>query len=460
MTKTLQAAQAILLTAGTSFLMLAPFCVAAAAADLSPEEKKVVCYDRATCQITSITDAGKGDKGQRLRIADLVLGMEDRPAYFPEEGCMSTDAALEGSEDKRDGGREIWLLADGEQPVKLLPLCNDGYGSAMVGYDDIAIADNRLTHTQSGGSAWRWDSSKTFQLSPLRLIGESDCSYHSASPSTAELTIVDRNKLEARAFAPAPRQDWSDAEIGCPTVEADFAQPLQSRPTPDVVAAYAVPMPFDVDPSPLSEGTTLGSCGLALNGAGNNGFLIYGKPSNDAETAEMRVIAETNRSILIQIRDPLAKAAQQAAVGKSWIKEPHVEIWTAAEGELPEGDAEQGPEKIYYQIGVSLEGKVNVGAGKPAILPAVTRWSGKDEQQRDVTVLRLTWPEEAALIYGLGIVYSQAQDGKQVRLISTAPIEKNKPLFLPSIWHNSQDESGAPGGVCEYSGDSHQLDLN
>lgn len=444
------------LLAGTALIVLAlawPYL--ARAEELSPDEKKLVCADRPTCQVRSVTAAGKNAKGEKLRIADLVFGLADIPNYFPQEGCRSTEEALENM-DKVDGGREIWLLADGAQPLKLLPMCNDGYGSAQMGYDDIEISDNRLTHTQSGGSAWRWDVATTFQLSPLALIGERNCSYHNASPATGELMVVDRRTLEARAYAPAPRKDWSEAEIGCPTPATDFAKPLDPQPDAETVAGYAVPMPFDVDPSPLPEGTTLGTCGLSVKSDGSKGFLIHGKAAAAADAAEMRVIAETGKSLLIQVRDPLAAKAD---AGASWIKQPHVEIWTAAEGELFEGDAEQGPEKQYFQLGIGLDGKVNVGAGQPAALPKVTSWQAKDEEGRDVTVLRVTWEDEAALIYGLGIVYSQAEGGKQARLISTAPIKKNKPLFLPTIWHNSQDESGAPGGACEFSGESHQLDL-
>nr|WP_298687550.1 hypothetical protein [uncultured Dongia sp.] len=431
--------------------------MSAHAADLTPDEQKIICEERATCQVVGVNDAGKGKGGEALRVAEIVLGFADLPNYFPEEGCRSTEAALEAM-DKVDGGREIWLLAGTARPLKLLPLCNDGYGSAMMGYDDIAIADNRLVHTQSGGSAWRWNTSKTFQLSPLRLIAEDNCSYHNAVPSTGTFMTVDRRTLEARAYAPAPRDDWTNAEIGCPTPAVDFAKPLQPQPAPDVVAAYAVPVPFDVDPSPLPQGTTLGTCGLSLTSDGNKGFMIFGKPAASEDAAELRVIGETGTSLIIQVRDPLAAAARQAAEGLSWIKAPHVEIWTT-ESQLFEGDASKGPEHKYFQIGIGLDGMVHVGAGKPTVLPKVTTWPGKDEQERDVTVLRVTWPDDAALVYGVGVVYSQASEAKQLRLVSNAPIIKNKPLFLPGMWHNSQDESGAPGGACEFSGDTHQLDL-
>jgi hypothetical protein len=430
----------------------------ALAADLTPEETKLLCQERPTCALVAVRDAGTGEKGERLRIADLVFGLADIPNYFPQEGCRSTDAALEAM-DRMDGGREIWLLADNAQPVKLLPLCNDGYGSAMMGFDDITIADNRLTHTQGGGSAWRWTVNRTFQLSPLALIAEDSCSYHNAAPNTGAFMAVDRRTLEARAYAPAPRDDWSDAEIGCPTPVVDFQKPLEPQPEPDVVAAYAVPVPFDLGASALPAGTTLGTCGLSLRSDGSKGFLIHGKPATADDAAELRVIGESTRSLLIQIRDPLAADATKAAAGKSWIKAPHVEIWTATEGELFDGDASAGPERQYFQIGITLDGKVETGMGEMPALPSVTTWPGKDELGRDVTVLRVAWEDEAALVYGVGVVYSQAKDGKQQRLVSNAPILKNKPLFLPGMWHNARDESGVPGGVCEFSGESHQLDL-
>ena len=49
---------------------------------------------------------------------------------------------------------------------------------------------------------------------------------------------------------------------------------------------------------------------------------------------------------------------------------------------------------------------------------------------------------------GLGVVYSQPQNGKQARLISTAGIVKNRPLFLPTVWAHQAEESGQGGAHC------------
>src|SRR6185295_20083168 len=73
------------------------------------------------------------------------------------------------------------------------------------------------------------------------------------------------------------------------------------------------------------------------------------------------------------------------------------------------------------------------GAGKPA-LPKVVRWTGKDEQGRAVTVLRLDWADEFALASGVVIAYSQGEGGRQARLWATGPIRKNRPGYLPTLF--------------------------
>lgn len=444
------------LLAGICSLALAAPC-SSFAADLSAEERDAVCGERQSCEIVAVTDAGTAADGTTQRVVEVILGLGDQTNDLPEEGCRSTEAALGGGE--LDGGREFWLLADNAAPRQVLALCNDGYGASGVGEDIVEITPNQITHRQYGGSAWRWDVAKKIRLSPLMVIEEASCSYHNASPGIAELTIVDRTRLEARSYGwLAENLAVDDISIGCPEVVADFTKALEPQPAPAVIAAYAVPAPFAADASQLPEGTTLGSCGLALTSDGANGFLIHGAPAASDDRAEMRVIAETASSLLIQIRDPLAVEARKSASGLSWVKAPHVEIWTAREGDGIADDASI-PRKQYDQIGIGLDGTVNRGAGKPEKLPRVATWPAKDEEGRDVIVLRVTWDDEYGFLNGLGLVYSQAQDGKQMRLVANAPIRKNKPLFLPGIWSNYPEDAGLPNGGCTYSGESLRLDL-
>lgn len=426
----------------------------AIAGDLSDGERQAICGDRATCQVVAVSGAGTGQDGEALRVAEIVLGLADRPDYFPEEGCRSTEAALGG--DAPDGGREIWLLAGDAAPRLLLPLCNDGYGAAGMGEDVIEVGPNQLVHSQYGGSAWRWHSVKTIRLSPLKVTREESCSYHNVAPGSGETVIVNRDTFEARAFGFVTEgKNEDDLSIGCPEGAADFTQTLDPQPDAETLAAYALPAPFSLDAAQLPEGTTLGTCGLVLKSDGSKGLLIYGKPADPANAAELRVIVETPSSLLIQVRDPLAAAETSAA---SWVKAPHVEIWSGRASDTYEGYPTL-PEKEYDQIGITLDGQMHEGVGKLEKLPAVTAWAGKDELGRDVTVMRVAWNPEFGLPSGLGVVYSQAEGGKQARLVSSAPIVKNKPLFLPGVWSTYPEETGIPNGECEYSGDSLQLDL-
>lgn len=433
------------------------FALAAApafAAELSDSEFQAICGARATCTVAAISDAGKGKSGQTLRVADIVLGLGDRPDHFPEEGCRSTQEALES--EARDGGREIWLLAGDAAPRLLLPLCNDGYGAAGMGEDLIEVGPNQLVHSQYGGSAWRWTSVKTIRLSPLKVTREESCSYHNVAPGSGETVVVNRDTFEARAFAFAIEgRNEEDLLMGCPEAKVDFAQALDPQPDDETLAGYALPAPFALDAAQLPEGTTLGTCGLALTSDGGKGLLVHGTPATGDAAAELRVIVETPNSLLIQVRDPLAVAAGAA---ESWVKAPHVEIWASRVSDLYEADLTL-PQKQYDQIGITLDGKVHEGVGKLEKLPTTKVWAARDERLRDVTVMRVSWDGEFGLPSGLGIVYSQAEGGKQARLVASAPISRNKPLFLPNIWSTSPEETGIPNGECEYSGDSLQLDL-
>ena len=428
--------------------------VPAVAADLSDPERAAICGERSTCTVVAVSNAGTGKDGESLRIAEIVLGQADRPDYFPEEGCRSTEAALSG--EVLDGGREIWLLAGDQAPRLLLPLCNDGYGAAGMGEDVIEVGPNQLIHRQYGGSAWRWSSVKTIRLSPLKVVLEESCSYHNVAPGSGETFVVNRDTFEARAFAFATEgRSEDELSMGCPEAAADFAQALDPQPDAETLGAYALPAPFSLDAAQLPEGTTLGTCGLALMSDGSKGLLVHGKPADAKDAAELRVIVETPNTLLLQIRDPLAPAETAAA---SWVKAPHVEIWSSRVSEIYEGDPTL-PQKAYDQFGVTLDGKVHEGAGKLAKLPTVKVWPARDEQDRAVTVMRIVWDLEAGLPAGLGVVYSQAEGGKQARLVASAPIVRNKPLFLPGIWSNYPEETGIPNGECEFSGESLQLDL-
>ncbi|TDQ84260.1 hypothetical protein A8950_0808 [Dongia mobilis] len=419
------------------------------AADLAASEMDAICGDRAGCQIIAVSDAGRGATGADQRVAEIVLALDPAMVEQGEVGCRSTEAALAGGDP--DGGREFWLLAGDAAPVQILSLCNDGYGASGVGEDLVEIGDNIVTHSQYGGSAWRWQVSKTIRLDPLAVLREESCSYHNVAPGSGRLTLVDHTTLSAREYGwvVAGRAE-DDLPMGCPEAPADATLPLPPQPAGETLAGYAVPAPFAADASQMPEGTTLGSCGLSLATDGARGFLIHGAAAAPERAAELRVIAETENALLIQVRDPLAS---DNAGATSWVGQPHVEIWTAQEG-AGDGATE------HVQIGITLDGLVHEGKGKLAQPPAVTSWPALDELGREVTVLRVVWADPYGFLAGLGVVYSQAEGGRQKRLVANAPIRKNTPLFLPGVWSHYPDDSGIPNGGCAFTGEPPRLDLD
>jgi hypothetical protein len=419
-----------------AILVLFP-AAASQAAPPTPEQKAAVCGSRGTCEILAVTPAGKGPDGAALAVAEVKLGLADRGEYAPDEGCRS-------GEEENDGGREYWLLQANEPPRQLLALCNDGYGASGVGYDEVTVGDNVLVHRQGGGSAWRWDATTTYNLSPSRTLAERDCSFHTLTPWSGTLLDIDYERLEARAVkwreGDAKAMEEEDS-LGCPDWPDGAFGPT---PAAKVYGALPVPAPLAEGASP-PDGTALVDCVLRLSTDGTNGFLVHGKPADASAAAEIRVAALGYNGLLVQVFDPTAQAETKAAVGKSWIHRPHIEIWTSEEAFT---DEEQVlPTKLYHQVGVGLDGEVNAGVGKPA-LPTASVSSAKDEQGRTVTVLRLAWDDEYTLLDGLGVVYSQSQGGKQARLVANAGIVKNKPLFLPTIWSLQSGEGDETGVRC------------
>jgi hypothetical protein len=99
-----------------------------------------------------------------------------------------------------------------------------------------------------------------------------------------------------------------------------------------------------------------------------------------------------------------------------------------------------------------LDGAVHRGIGKPSPPPKVERWTARDERARPVTVLRIVWPDEYALIHGVTVVYSQAEAGKQARLVSTAGFANNRPLYVPDILSLAGRPSTSDAGLCRVVG--------
>ncbi len=413
------------------------FVIAAAAAGLgaslatassgpppvSGADKAAICGKRSTCAITRLRDAGRDEHGGALVIAEVHFGIKDRPGDAPDGGCDSFAG------EKGNGGTEYWL-ASSRPPLKVLALCNDGYGAADVGEDEVSVGANRLIHRQSGGSNWRWDVTTVLSLSPFRELKETGCSYFDGDGSQAVVTESDRVRFRAVAVAKDRRAQWADDDTGCPSVpQKMFDQPLP-RPAPKLVSAYNI-----VAPGPeaangtsgslmldtLPKGDALGTCAMRFATDGTGSFVVFGKPAGAGRAAEVRAVVLASQTLVIQVFDP---APAGAPAGKTWIAGSHVEIWTPKDATAP---AARGN---LDQIAVDLDGTVHKGVGDAPPVD-VKHWQARDEKGRSVGVIELRWKDNYTLPLGLAVAYSQAEGGRQARLASTTGMEHGLPIFLP-----------------------------
>ena len=393
-------------------------------------QSAAICGTRTTCKVEKTHDAGKSPAGTSLAVVEVRLGLADKPRD-QDQGCINGNA--------RDGGVEYWLLDGKATPKQVLQLCNDGYGSSGVGEDEVEVGPNRLVHHQYGGSAWRWSMDVTYSLAPFRALTEQDCSYHNGSEQSGTLTDIDYRTRLVRALAKDSTR--RDLGIGCPSWPKP-PQTFAARIDADTVGAYPVVAPGLPDKAAIPAGTALGNCVPSMTTAGDNGFVVWGKPAAADLAAEIRTIGVGSNTLIVQVFDPVPAAAPS---GGSWIHQPHLEIWVGQNDEqintmLPLGQ--------MTQTGITLDGAVHRGVGKPGPPPRVERWLARDERSRPVTVLRLVWPDEFALIHGVTVVYSQAESDKQARLVSTAGFAGNRPIYVPDVQTLAGRPSTSDSGLC------------
>ena len=393
-------------------------------------QSAAICGTRTTCKVEKTHDAGKSPAGTSLAVVEVRLGLADKPRD-QDQGCINGNA--------RDGGVEYWLLDGKATPKQVLQLCNDGYGSSGVGEDEVEVGPNRLVHHQYGGSAWRWSMDITYSLAPFRALTEQDCSYHNGSEQIGTLTDIDYRTRLVRALAKDSTR--RDLGVGCPSWPKP-PQTFAARIDADTVGAYPVVAPGLPDKAAIPAGTALGNCVPSMTTAGDNGFVVWGKPAAADLAAEIRTIGVGSNTLIVQVFDPVPAAAPS---GGSWIHQPHLEIWVGQNDEqintmLPLGQ--------MTQTGITLDGAVHRGVGKPGPPPRVERWLARDERSRPVTVLRLVWPDEFALIHGVTVVYSQAESDKQARLVSTAGFAGNRPIYVPDVQTLAGRPSTSDSGLC------------
>ena len=398
-----------------------------------------VCGARKPCDVLSLKPAGQApdEPAVKLWVAELTTepaAANDAEAPKNPEGCVPFEHWLVRSRGP--------LIAERRE---LLRVCNNGYGAAGIGEDEIAVAPNQFTHVQRGGSAWRWENSHVLDLSPLRLHREASWTGSTVS-AVAERSTFDWADFRGRVRwykpecppgggPPPPAED----ELGIVTNDSD-------------TRAYVYdPIPLVTIAEPFRAGAwktiPLGSCAPPFDGVGSRGFITHGA-AGDPRDAAMRVVASANAAkgtteLFIEVVDdvftgPTAK----------WLYDDHIELWLKDEDPDPSdlclpGSAGGGAGRLrQWAIGLA-DGKLYAGHHATADSITVDRATGKDETGRASVRLRVTLAVPA--LDAITVVYSDGDDGKtQERLIATSKLTFAKGQTLGHLRPIATEEA-----VCE-----------
>jgi hypothetical protein len=387
---------------------------------------RTLCGARKPCKLVETRGAGVGAVAEDLTVYELQLAKD------ADDGCERFEYWLVSS-------RAGKLLS--VQP--LLEMCNDGYGAAGVGDDEITVKDNFFAHGQSGGSSWRWSTTRAYQLSPLRVLDEADDSEWVLGQTTASSTWSwDDFAGEEQWFAPrcdevggSPDEGATTAKPGDPTDGAGYA--YEPIPQVSVPAGYAA---RDWD-------WPLGACSLRVDGTSGKGYTVFGKP--DAGSAELdssfRAVFLDEDTLVVDVSDD-----HLASGGRSWIFDDHLEIWLADGGAngFAGDQCLVGDDPHAEQWGIRIsDGRIFAAAGKPKEMPTVTRAEYPMESGEVDVRFRIVLPHGRSLVT---VVYSDSDDGtKQERLIASSQLRHGKAYTL-----GRRKAIAAGDAVCEVVGGS------
>ncbi|HYH94707.1 hypothetical protein [Hyalangium sp.] len=351
------------------------------AAPVLAQEAKDVCGGRAGCEVQGTTRALKGHE-----VVELSLGKRD-----PQEGLECEQ-------------REWWLRRPDTSVVKLLDACNDGYGAAGLGEEDVTVGENLFRHERSGGSSWRWSSKVELQLVPLKMLSELNTSFHTASPESTE-TRFNYGTFEGRVV-----REVLDCKVSPDEADGDSAtRTLEASVVPQVE------LPADF----LKDGwkrTGLGQC------SANGGAVLLGKPQGK-DDARIRAVLGQGNVLFLEVVDD-----KWTGPSEKWLADDHVELWLFPESpEAADACGRNGKDPGLVQWGIRIaDGKVFPAYGdpKPPLPVEVVREGNRAR-------LQVKLP---AGLDGLTAVYSDSDEGKKQELmVATSPVQFGRAATLSSV---------------------------
>ncbi|MFO0598508.1 MAG: hypothetical protein U0228_24595 [Myxococcaceae bacterium] len=340
--------------------------------------------DDAPCLLSGDWKAGNDGAGAPLRVVHLT------------RGTRSTNNGECNVE-------EYWVLTGAKAPrtAKLfLQLCNDGYGSASVGEDEVTVKPNRLFHDQFGGSDGRWSVSREFQLSPPVLLTSTVSTFVAASPQ-----FTDEVRWSWDTFSGERTRLFSRCtEEG----QADLREEIKPKPVKaQVIPKVAVTKEFVQG---QWKTTSLGTC------AAKASTVWQGALGNDAD-GSLKVLAISDTEFIVEVTDDVWANGDQLRL---WLGDhpvpPHegclgADISPASQWlvELPSGNARPGQNARFGVPGVELV------------------------QSGQAVRFRLKLPEGIWPSVSFG--YADSDDGKVIeRVVGTSQIVPPQTATLGSLW--------------------------
>lgn len=337
--------------------------------------KAAGCGDE--CTLTADTKAGTDANGQPLRVLQLSRG--------PTE-----------SESGAECEREEYWVAVGTKKRKLkqlLSLCNDGYGSAGVGEDEVKVKPNRLIHDQFGGSDSRVSVTREIQLEPTTLVSTTTAIFESRAPQ-----FVDEAKWSWDTFSGERSRFFSKCgEDGQPDLREELKpKPIKSTLIPKVAVTREW----------VEKGwkeSSLGQCG------GRAPFVLQGVLGADTD-ASMKVLAISDTEFIFEIIDD---AVMPGDVVQVWLGEQATNPWDSC---LGRANVFQ-PSEWLVQV-TTGQGRTGMNARFGAPVSEVV-------QQGGAVRIKMKLPE--GVWHSVTFAYADSDDGKTVkRTLATSALQQSQ----------------------------------
>ncbi len=399
----------VLLSTALSLLGGAGDAKPAPAAPAARAVEAAVCGERSPCRAVGVHAAGQGARKQPLWVAEVAL--HDREGEDWKQPDLQDCASW-----------EVWLL---EGPAgkpratqKLLALCNDGYGAAMMGEDVLEVGPNRLTHTQHGGSNWRWSTTKALRLSPLALLEER---------SEGRWTVGPNEETQRWSWAEA-RGDVSWAAPVCRD-DGTMPEPVEGAALPR--HRYETLPRVDLAREVVEGGWKelgLGTCALRLDASERRGFVL--DPTAPAATpgdGALRALMVDGTTLLLEVTDDALTSAKAD-------DRDQIEVYLGPQ--LGFSDHCVDPQARVHRFIVDLAtGDVRGDGALPRVERHVAK-AGKGVAVR----LKVTLPEE---IGNLTLVHVDADPGEHPRRVASSALD---PLSAATLggWRHLGDARCVP----------------